>query len=266
MVRLGIATAAAVLLLSTGTGTAAAASGADTFRLPSGNVYCAYEHYSFAPVDLRCEIRSGVKPLPPRPKACGDADWGGGYSMRRTGPAHVLCITDTIYDPKAKLLGYGTTWRGGGFTCISRAAGLRCTNAGGDGFFLSRQRSYSFRQAGQRSGTFRTPSGNIVCGYGDAFVECGIKSGLEPAPKAVNCRAGDFTDKRVSLTATGRAIPVTCAGDPGPFAFASKAWVLGYGESWEGGGIGCLSETKGLTCRNRNGRGFFLSRGRWRSF
>jgi Family of unknown function (DUF6636) len=116
------------------------------------------------------------------------------------------------------------------------------------------------------TGTFKTPSGNIVCGYGASAIECGIKSGLRPPPAVVSCRAGDFTTKRVSLRATGRVMPTTCAGDPGPFLFESKAWVLGYGRTWSAGGITCSSATSGLTCRNRAGHGFFLSRERWRSF
>ena len=133
-------TAAALLV---GVGPASGASGATTFRMPSGNIYCAYEHYSFAPIDLRCEIRSGVKPLPPHPQTC-NADWGAGYAMRQTGLPYVLCISDTIYDPKARVLAYGTTWRGGAFTCTSKTTGLRCTNRSGHGFFLSREHSYRF--------------------------------------------------------------------------------------------------------------------------
>jgi hypothetical protein len=264
---LRIAVALSAALVALGAGSALGSSGADTFRTPSGNIYCAHEHYSFAPLELRCEIRSKLKPLPPRPASCGDAAWGEGYSMRPNGPARVLCISDTIYDPKAKVLAYGTTWRGGGFTCTSRAAGLRCANAKGYGFFLSREHSYAFTQGALRRGTFKTPSGNIVCGYGDSAIECGIKSGLKPPPPKVSCSAGDPNDKRVSLTSTGRPVPVTCAGDPGPFLFESKAWVLAYGDTWEGaGGIGCKSESTGLTCLNQAGHGFFISRERWRSF
>ena len=267
MVRLATVLGAAALLL--GTGGAFGASGAYTFRMPSGNIFCAFEHYSFAPIDLRCEIRSKVRPLPPRPASCGDAAWGEGYSMRLTGPAYVLCITDTIYDPKARVLAYGTTWHGGGFTCSSSTKGLRCTNPRGYGFFLSKEHSYAFKEAAARNGAFKTPSGNIVCGYGiappDSSVECGIKSGLKPPPKNT-CTDLDYTDRRVSLTATGRAVPVTCAGDPGPFVVEATASVLGYGRTWSGGGISCRSETAGLTCTNRVGHGFFISRERWRSF
>jgi len=142
VIRLTIALGALALALSTGT--AFAASGATTFRLPSWNIFCAYEHYSFAPFDLRCEIRSKLRPMPARPKACVDAAWGEGYAMLQRGRPHVLCISDTIYDPNARILRYGATWRGGGFTCQSKVAGLRCRNRSGHGFFLSRARSYSF--------------------------------------------------------------------------------------------------------------------------
>ena len=69
MIRTAAAVGVAFLLL--GGGSALGASGADTFRMPSGNIFCAYEHYSFAPIDLRCEIRSKIRPLPrPRQQAC----------------------------------------------------------------------------------------------------------------------------------------------------------------------------------------------------
>jgi uncharacterized protein DUF6636 len=262
----------ALLGLVAGARPALGESGADTFRMPSGTVFCAYEHYSFAPVDLRCEIRGGIRPLPPKPATC-DVDWGGGYSMRQTGPPHVLCIGDTIYDPKAKVLPYGTTRQFGVFRCKSRPSGLRCTNASGRGFFLSREHSYTFSEPSAKNGAFKTPSKNVVCGYsiapsGEASLECGIKSGLKPPPKRVECDAGDPSDKRVSLRDTGRAVPVLCAGDPGPLLpqIEARARVLAYGSSTRIGGIGCTSEMTGLTCRNRSGHGFFLSRERWRTF
>ena len=122
-----------------------------------------------------------------------------------------------------------------------------------------------------RYGSFKTPSRNIVCGYsidvhGIASMECGIKSGLKPPPHRIHCQAGDPNDKRLSLRATGRAAPVLCAGDPGPFLVEAKARVLAYGRTWSAGGISCTSEATGLTCRNRSGHGFLLSRQRWRIF
>jgi hypothetical protein len=125
--------------------------------------------------------------------------------------------------------------------------------------------------ASPKYGSFKTPSRNIVCGYAidvhaRASMECGIKSGLKPPPRRIHCLAGDPNDSRVSLRATGRAAPVLCAGDPGPFLVEAKARVLAYGRRWSAGGISCSSATTGLTCRNRSGHGFFLSRARWRTF
>jgi hypothetical protein len=121
-------------------------------------------------------------------------------------------------------------------------------------------------------GSFKTPSGNIICvySYGGGVtenIECGIKSGLKPPPAHVNCHgAGDFTNQRISLRATGRASYVTCAGDPGPFASQNSAHVLNYGKKWSHGPISCSSATNGLTCTNKSGHGFFLSRAHSRRF
>jgi len=122
-----------------------------------------------------------------------------------------------------------------------------------------------------RYGSFKTPSRNIVCGYsidqhGHASMECGVKSGLKPPPKRIHCLAGDPNDKRVGLIDTGRARAVLCAGDPGPLLpqIEAKAIVLGYGRKLTFGGITCSSAITGLTCRNRVGHGFFLSRQSWR--
>ncbi len=125
------------------------------------------------------------------------------------------------------------------------------------------------------SGYFHVPSRNIQCGYGfgrprTAGVVCGIKSGLEPPPPTRGPECSE--PSRVFMGATGRAklSPSICPGEPegdsGPFAPASVAWVLAYGKSVGGGGIRCTSKVAGLTCRNRSGRGFFLSRNHWRLF
>jgi hypothetical protein len=127
--------------------------------------------------------------------------------------------------------------------------------------------------ASARNGAFKTPSRNIVCGYaiapdGTASMECGVKSGLKPPPRRIHCIAGDPNDKRVSLRDTGRAAPVLCAGDPGPLLpqIEARARVLRYGTTIRIAGIRCSSAATGLTCRNRSGHGFFLSRERWRTF
>lgn len=115
------------------------------FQTPSKNIACA-----FVPADiaggaafLRCEIRSGLKPVPPRPRAC-DADWGQAVSMTRTSRGRAICISDTIRNPQAPILGYGKTFKAGPFTCKSRTDGLRCTNVAGHGWFLSKESTSLF--------------------------------------------------------------------------------------------------------------------------
>jgi hypothetical protein len=110
------------------------------FRTPSKNIYCAWLS---GPKTLRCDILSGVRPLPPKPPSC-DFDWGAGFDLRRTGRARILCVSDSVVTNSAKVLRYGQTWSRGGLTCKSRVTGLRCRNVSGHGFFLSRQRSSRF--------------------------------------------------------------------------------------------------------------------------
>jgi len=123
------------------------------------------------------------------------------------------------------------------------------------------------------SGYFKTPSGNIACDYQTLrppYVRCGIKSGLKPPPPPK--RPGCFRTNRISLGVSGRPrlgasiCPGDDEGDAGPFAGKGVAQVLDYGKAWSGGGLRCTSAFKGLTCRNRSGHGFFLSRARWRRF
>jgi hypothetical protein len=119
-------------------------------------------------------------------------------------------------------------------------------------------------------GYFKTPSGSIVCVvHSQAFVLCGIKTGLKPRPPYTSaCKASglDYNADRVSLGATGPAHPIACSGDAGPFVGEGSARVLGYGKTWSRGGLRCSSAVKGLTCSNKSGHGFFLSRAHWRAF
>jgi hypothetical protein len=121
---------------------------------------------------------------------------------------------------------------------------------------------------------FKTPSGNIVCGYSsgsttrDVWVSCAIKSGLKPPPPRVHCTAGDPTDRFIALGATGRSRAQTCSGDPGVLFYENQARVLRYGRTvaWGNGAMHCTSAFAGLTCTNKAGHGFALSRQRVRRF
>jgi hypothetical protein len=113
---------------------------------------------------------------------------------------------------------------------------------------------------------FKTPSANIVCQYsfGDPQfppnLDCAIKTGLKPPPKRKKCDAGDYTDSMVFMEVTGHARYQRCAGDPGPLLGEAKAKVLAYGKTWRHGSLRCTSRRSGLTCRNRSGHGWTLSR------
>lgn len=126
-------------------GPAATAATPPFFQTPSRNIGCIFVA-GLGALDkpyLRCDIGSGLRPLPPKPKSC-DLDWGYGFAMFAAGRAKSFCAGDTAKDPKAPVLDYGRTWRKGPFTCVSRSIGLRCANSSGRGFFLSRERSYTF--------------------------------------------------------------------------------------------------------------------------
>jgi Family of unknown function (DUF6636) len=96
-----------------------------------------------APANLRCDILSGLKPVPRKPPGCQN-DWQFGYQVGPTGRARKVCAGDSVFSRGARVIRYGTTWRSGPFACKSSRSGLRCRNQSGRGFFLSRQHSYRF--------------------------------------------------------------------------------------------------------------------------
>lgn len=111
------------------------------FRTPSGNIGCAGSVAARGlPSFLRCDILSGLQP---QPRAACRLDWTG-FSLMSKGAARPVCAGDTVYDRRAPIVRYSTAWKQKGLTCRSRRSGLRCTNAAGRGFFLSRARSYAF--------------------------------------------------------------------------------------------------------------------------
>jgi hypothetical protein len=117
------------------------------FRTPGSNVWCAYDEGARGPATgpdrLRCDVRGGVKPLPPKPRSCS-FDWGVGMTLGPRAGARILCASDTVYAAGARVVPYGSTVRRGSFTCVARRIGLRCRNLDGHGFSLSRTRSSRF--------------------------------------------------------------------------------------------------------------------------
>lgn len=108
---------------------------------------------------------------------------------------------------------------------------------------------------------FRTPSDNIHClvisDGGATAIECELRergNGDPIRPKPADCEL-DW-GSRFAIADEGEAI-LLCHGDT---LVAPDSAVLAYGEALARGGLSCLSEKQGLTCRNGKGRGFRLSR------
>jgi hypothetical protein len=114
----------------------------DSFVLPSGNIYCAVVGTKTSEPSLRCEIRSMLNPMPPRPRDC-EFDWGAGLLLLSSGDAKILCVGDTVGGSEYTLQ-YDKTWKNSGFECVALTTGLSCANPSGRGFFLSRQKWYTF--------------------------------------------------------------------------------------------------------------------------
>jgi len=120
---------AAVLALAALAALPAAGSGAATspkrFQTPSKQIACMYP----AP-QLRCDMLF----LNDRAAIVG-----------RHGKGRIVKITDTVADPKAKVLAYGRSLRLGPYTCTSRRTGLTCRNrTTRHGFTISRERRKVF--------------------------------------------------------------------------------------------------------------------------
>jgi hypothetical protein len=121
-----------------------------------------------------------------------------------------------------------------------------------------------------RSAYFETPSRNIVCGYFSGagfltFLECGERSALRPVPPQPsegNCAGRDLATDRIRLGETGTSYGF-CSADVGVLAQRGIAPVLHYGRTWHHGPFRCSLTKAGLTCKNRNGQGFFLGPTSW---
>jgi hypothetical protein len=106
---------------------------------------------------------------------------------------------------------------------------------------------------------FFVPSRNIFCGFsGSDTLRCHISSGLKPLPaKPADCNLDWGND--IVLRRNG-TVEVACVGD----TIAGNYATIAYNRPWQSNGFRCQATTSGLTCRASNGKGFFLSRERWR--
>jgi hypothetical protein len=114
---------------------------------------------------------------------------------------------------------------------------------------------------------FQLPSGNIYCGVIDyessefpPYLDCVIFSGLNPIPRDEYC---DFDWVGIYLPMQGSAGP-DCRSDTWVTGRSPDTFpVLGYGQTWAYDEITCRSSEAGLSCENRSGGAFSLSRSGW---
>jgi len=131
--------------------------------------------------------------------------------------------------------------------------------------FLALIASAGFAQAGDEFIYFKTPSGNIHCAWYDMDqgpeVRCDIRNFTASFKRPSDCELDWGFAFAVGAKSSKGA--VLCAGDT---VISPDAKVLAYGKTFSEGGISCASGTNGLTCKNRKGHGFSLSRAKQRIF
>jgi hypothetical protein len=120
--------------------------------------------------------------------------------------------------------------------------------------------------AGERETiAFQAPSGNIHCilhsGPDRVGARCDILEATLSFPRRPAWCDLDW-GHAFEITANGIAEPI-CHGDT---VMDRRSQVLPYGAVLGLGGISCRSERTGMTCTNRQGRGFTLARAGQRVF
>jgi hypothetical protein len=101
-----------------------------TFRSPTGKLGCAFYSDTGTPRQVRC-------------------DWRGSDDraivVGETGKGHFLKASDTVMDPKAKVLAYGHSTTFGKLRCTSRRTGITCKSTrSGHGFTVSADKQRVF--------------------------------------------------------------------------------------------------------------------------
>jgi len=124
----------ALALLATGVAATAIPASADaalrTFRSPTGNLGCQF----YSDVDVSRQVR---------------CEWKGGNDralvLDETRKGKRIKITDTVFDPKAKVLAYGKSTTFGRLKCTSRESGITCKSLRSNhGFSVSVQKQRVF--------------------------------------------------------------------------------------------------------------------------
>lgn len=115
---------------------------------------------------------------------------------------------------------------------------------------------------------FASPSKNILCSYSPERLDM---------PASVFCQIMQFTSTLPGFSDpegitdpcnSPNSFQVQDAGSAanyfcdGPMGFSRQTVILGYGSVFQRGGLTCRSEMSGMTCNNRSGHGFMISKAR----
>ena len=120
----------------------------------------------------------------------------------------------------------------------------------------------------------KTPTRNISCFYvpikltARGTLLCDIKASSYSRAQQDGCQARTGLDWHgFQLSNRGKAQPVCTGGVLYDIGRDTPTFVvLAYGHTWRSHGFTCTSRVTGLTCRNGNGHGLFLSRASYRLF
>jgi hypothetical protein len=121
--------------------------------------------------------------------------------------------------------------------------------------------------AAARLSQFRSPSNNIGCIMDwtakHSYVRCDARNhSWKVTRRPAGCPRDIDFGQGFEVGRTSRRGHVVCAGDTA----LGAGKHLRYGHAISHGGLKCISERSGMTCRNRGGHGFFISRARYRLF
>jgi hypothetical protein len=124
------ATVALLLLVPALLAPAGARAAYRDFRSPSGRLGCAFYSDAQTPRQVRC-------------------DWAGSNDetviLKARGKGRRVRATDTVRNPKARVLAYGRSTRFGRLRCTSRRSGITCKSLrSGHGFTVSVEKQRVF--------------------------------------------------------------------------------------------------------------------------
>lgn len=96
------------------------------FHSPSGNISCMMGDLAGDGIVMAmCEIGHHSYPAPARPAGC-NLDYGDRFVLGSVGKATLGCHGDTVADPSAAVLPYGTSINYGSLACTSSESGMWC--------------------------------------------------------------------------------------------------------------------------------------------